>query len=165
MRRKNRTEKDGRSGGTARTKAKGKKEPEKSQGGVTRNRDSGVDEALQQGGVLANVDQEGFGRPVFRSLNDKRREAMLGKSSCTPSSHGLPSELKGHRDQRRGTGVRRRRTWLAPDSMSQRGEATGCRLSSLSHEVRYLEKMCRVLRPNHQPGKMILLPSKKQSAL
>lgn len=103
MRKKNRTEKDGRSGGTARTKAKGKKEPEKSQGGVTRNHDSGVDEALQQGGVLANVDQEGFGCPVFGSLNDKRREAMLGKSSCTPALMDCPVTSRSKKRRRRET--------------------------------------------------------------
>ena len=72
-------------------KEKGKEEEESSR---RRGRAFiGIKEALEEGGVLPDVNKKSFGRPAPRSLYNRRRYPIFCEGSGTTGPHGLASNV------------------------------------------------------------------------
>ena len=52
-------------------------------------------EALEEGGVFANVNEEGLGRPAAGGLYDIRRESTFRERGSSSSPHGLAGDVSG----------------------------------------------------------------------
>ena len=72
---------------------KEKRKEERKRGDKSRGVGCSVKETLEQGGVPADIHEEGFGRPAPGSLDDGRGNTMLSQSSRAACPHRLPRNV------------------------------------------------------------------------